>query len=108
MILPYNQLQTMHRKLKREPLNLQKKTDITSRDETSILADTTSSITTSPYSIKQSTLTPNDKETIKKTYEDLGTSKTWRLSTCTVVEKKKEALALACNYEQYVIEPQDN
>lgn len=63
-------------------------TDITSRNEISTLTDTTSSSTTSSYSIKQSKLTSNDKENIKKTYQDLDPSKTWRLSTGTVVENK--------------------
>lgn len=85
-------------------------TDITSRDEISTLTDTTSSTTTSSYSITQSELTSNDKENIKNIYQDLDPSKKWRLSTGTVVENKMEELALARNYEQYVIEylPQDN
>jgi hypothetical protein len=74
-------------------------TNITSSNEISTLTDTT----TSSYSIKQSKLTSNDKENIKKIYQDLDPSKTWRLSTGTVIENKMEEFALACNYEQYVI-----
>jgi hypothetical protein len=45
-------------------------------------------------------LSSNDKENIKKMYQELDPNKTWRLSTGTIVEKKMEELALACNYEQ--------
>ncbi|CAO3678654.1 unnamed protein product [Rhizopus stolonifer] len=77
-------------------------TDITSRNEISTLKNAISSTTTSSYSIKRSKLTSNDKENIKKIYQDLDPSKTWRLSTGTVVENKMEELALACNYEHPV------
>jgi hypothetical protein len=72
----------------------------TSHSDNSALTDTTSSTTSSSYSVKQSKLSSNDKENIKKMYQELDPNKTWRLSTGTIVEKKMEELALACNYEQ--------
>lgn len=49
---------------------------------------------------RQLKLTPEDKKRIARKFQDLDEKLMWKLSTGTIVEKKMEELALACEYEQ--------
>lgn len=76
-------------------------TTTTNEDATTTTTTTTDiTKTTDTSTTKQPKLSNSDKLKIQKVFDSLNEENMWVLSTGTIVEKKMEALATSCNYEQ--------
>lgn len=91
--------------LRRYAPQANRKTNISSSDSsrtttTTATSTASSSSSESSNTTKQLKLCSDDKEKIKNLFDSLDESKTWKLTTGTIVEEKMKEFALSCIYEQ--------